>query len=65
MKSSSFLPRLGASLALAVLGLARLQAAPDHSVFFTGEYATGPEVTSRCLDCHSGQAEDFKQTRAN
>jgi octaheme c-type cytochrome (tetrathionate reductase family) len=62
MKRTPLLTRFGASLVLALLGFGGLQAAPDHSSFFTGEYPTGPDITTRCLDCHSSEASDFMAT---
>jgi octaheme c-type cytochrome (tetrathionate reductase family) len=62
MKKTSLISRIGASFVLALLGLSGLQAAQDHSGFFSGEYTTGPDVTTRCLVCHNDEATEFMDT---
>lgn len=37
-------------------------AAPDHSQFLQGPFASGPEVTKACLQCHETHARDFMKT---
>ena len=37
-------------------------AAPDHSQFIQGPFASGPEVTKTCLQCHETHARDFMKT---
>ncbi|ADU66793.1 cytochrome c family protein [Desulfurispirillum indicum S5] len=46
--------------ALALAGFA--SAGLDHSMFIQGEFKSGPEVTKKCLECHSQQGRDFMQT---
>lgn len=51
------------SLAAALLSIASVaHAAQDHSAFLQGPYASGPEVTRACLQCHQKQADDFMKT---
>jgi octaheme c-type cytochrome (tetrathionate reductase family) len=38
--------------------MARPAAHVDHATFFDGEFATGPEVTAACLQCHAEEGED-------
>ena len=37
-------------------------AAPDHSQFIQGPFASGPEVTKTCLQCHETHAREFMKT---
>ena len=41
------------------LGLAQ---GKDHSKVMKGPYASGPEVTKACLECHEDEAHDFMKT---
>ena len=50
-----------AALAVACLTAGNAIAAKDHS-FIEGPFATGPDVTKTCLQCHQSQAEDFMKT---
>ncbi|UCG98279.1 MAG: tetrathionate reductase family octaheme c-type cytochrome [Burkholderiales bacterium] len=46
---------------VAALTGATAVAAADHS-FIKGPFATGPDVTKTCLQCHQSQAADFMKT---
>lgn len=35
----------------------------DHSGYFSSAFATGPDVTKACLECHEDAAVDFMKTR--
>ena len=37
-------------------------AATDHSSLLKGPFATGPDVTKACLQCHQEHAQDFMKT---
>jgi len=49
------------ALMLTLLAGSNALAAKDHS-FLKGPFATGPDVTKTCLQCHQSQAEDFMKT---
>lgn len=36
--------------------------ATNHAEFLQGPFASGPEVTAKCLECHDKQAGDFMKT---
>jgi octaheme c-type cytochrome (tetrathionate reductase family) len=49
----------GGALALLVTGSVM---AGNHAEFITGPFASGPEVTKKCLECHGKQGADFMKT---
>ena len=60
--ASRWLARLGALVLLAVGASGVVIAKEDHSRHFKGPFASGPEVTQACLECHQKQATDFMKT---
>lgn len=48
--------------AVILLAAAQVPAAMDHSQFITGPFASGSDVTKKCLECHDKQAMDVMQT---
>jgi octaheme c-type cytochrome (tetrathionate reductase family) len=49
------------SIVLCTAGTA--QTATDHKDFVDGPFKDGPAVTTKCLECHDKQAEDFIKTQ--
>ena len=47
---------------LVMLAANAVLADTDHSKLLKGPFASGPEVTKTCLQCHSKQAGDFMKT---
>lgn len=50
------------SLFTLILLLAGTAVAADHSMFITGPFGSGPEVTETCLQCHDDAARQVMET---
>lgn len=51
----------GVVLALVLFGSCSARAAVNHGLFITGPFASGPDVTSKCLSCHGEGGQLGKQ----